>query len=413
MAPSGLIEPCPYSQLQLKYEKSGDQEYPHLYGTLPVRILACPLARAHGALQTKGDTIVRTYRLPLKKVRAPRRRGRWAMSYDQAGGAACRTARANTICLSSCTEPGRCGEPGRLCEASLPTGEQRRPSATSTAQLLAQFERACLCSAACLCGVVGDARHKSRRERCESALVNSARWSISGCNRLAHQTHTSRAKGIHQIPSLCPLWDLMRQQFSVFGKQVHLWVARREIPCQGGRASMRGSGALGALLWALFPALAALVAAELRQYDFVLGTKTLAPDGVPRSVRTVNGQFPGPAVTAAVGDVILVHVHNNLSDATAIHWHGMHQRGTPFMDGVPGVTQCAIPPGTTLSYRFTADQAGTYWYHSHSDTHLYVDGLAGPLIVRSLWDPHAALYDAELTVRRARPLARSLADASR
>lgn len=47
------------------------------------------------------------------------------------------------------------------------------------------------------------------------------------------------------------------------------------------------------------------------------------------------------------------------------HWHGLFQRGTNFMDGVAGVTQCPIAPGHSFEYTFNADQPGTFWYHSH------------------------------------------------
>lgn len=39
-------------------------------------------------------------------------------------------------------------------------------------------------------------------------------------------------------------------------------------------------------------------------------------------------------------------------DGTTIHWHGMHQRGTPEMDGVPWVTQPPIMPGEANLYNF-------------------------------------------------------------
>jgi L-ascorbate oxidase len=48
-----------------------------------------------------------------------------------------------------------------------------------------------------------------------------------------------------------------------------------------------------------------------------------------------------------------------------IHWHGLHQRLTPHMDGVPYLTQCPIHPGNSFRYRMEADIAGTHMYHSH------------------------------------------------
>jgi FtsP/CotA-like multicopper oxidase with cupredoxin domain len=64
---------------------------------------------------------------------------------------------------------------------------------------------------------------------------------------------------------------------------------------------------------------------------------------------------------------IEVNVMNNLTDeGTALHWHGILQTGTPWFDGVPSVSQCPIPPGGTLVYRFRADLYGTSWYHCKS-----------------------------------------------
>ena len=54
----------------------------------------------------------------------------------------------------------------------------------------------------------------------------------------------------------------------------------------------------------------------------------------------MNGQRPGPALSVEVGQTIEVLVVNNLAgETTSIHWHGMFMQGTPWADGVPGVTQ--------------------------------------------------------------------------
>jgi FtsP/CotA-like multicopper oxidase with cupredoxin domain len=52
------------------------------------------------------------------------------------------------------------------------------------------------------------------------------------------------------------------------------------------------------------------------------------------------------------------------------------------MDGVVGVTQCGIPPGSSFIYNFTIPnhQHGTFWYHAHSGL-TRADGLYGGLIV--------------------------------
>ena len=96
----------------------------------------------------------------------------------------------------------------------------------------------------------------------------------------------------------------------------------------------------------------------------------------------VNGQIPGPTLIVHEEQTVVIHVHNNLTtEGISIHWHGMHQRGTPWFDGVGQVTQCQIGPSSSFSYMYTASPAGTFWYHSHSGAQR-TDGFYGALIVR-------------------------------
>jgi L-ascorbate oxidase len=64
------------------------------------------------------------------------------------------------------------------------------------------------------------------------------------------------------------------------------------------------------------------------------------------------------------GEEVTINVTNNLRESTSIHWHGLI---LPFQqDGVPGISFNGIAPGETFTYRFPIQQAGTYWFHSHS-----------------------------------------------
>ena len=86
-------------------------------------------------------------------------------------------------------------------------------------------------------------------------------------------------------------------------------------------------------------------------------------------------------------------VTNNIPDeGTAIHWHGLLQKQTPYMDGVPGNSQCPIAPGSTFTYRFQADLYGTTWYHSHWSAQ-YGSGLFGPMVI---YGPKNCDYDSDL-----------------
>ncbi|KAH8418852.1 hypothetical protein KR222_004583 [Zaprionus bogoriensis] len=122
-------------------------------------------------------------------------------------------------------------------------------------------------------------------------------------------------------------------------------------------------------------------------------------DGLQRSITVVNRMMPGPAIEVCEGDQIVVDVKNNLlGESTTIHWHGLHQKKTPYMDGVPHITQCPISPHATFRYSFPADNAGTHFWHSHTGMQRG-DGVFGSLIIRrpKSAEPHGSLYDFDLS----------------
>lgn len=105
---------------------------------------------------------------------------------------------------------------------------------------------------------------------------------------------------------------------------------------------------------------------QRREYHWTVAEKELNPDGVFRQMILINEEYPGPLIECNEGDTIVVHVNNQGSNATAIHWHGMYQNGTNFMDGTVGITQCPIAPGGSFTYEYKIEgQSGTYWYHGH------------------------------------------------
>lgn len=123
------------------------------------------------------------------------------------------------------------------------------------------------------------------------------------------------------------------------------------------------------------------VSAKLRTYNWNIGWVSASPDGFTRPFVGINGQWPCPTLNVTVGDIIKINVVNQLgNESTAIHFHGLYQRGTNMMDGPAAVTQCPIQPGGTFVYEFTVNQTGTYWYHAHIGGQ-YIDGFRGPLVV--------------------------------
>ncbi|MCE5290689.1 MAG: multicopper oxidase family protein [Nocardiaceae bacterium] len=93
---------------------------------------------------------------------------------------------------------------------------------------------------------------------------------------------------------------------------------------------------------------------------------------------TYNGGLPGPLIRVRKGDVIRATIQNDLPADTAIHWHGIGLRND--MDGVPGLTQEPIKPGSSFTYEFAVPDSGTHWFHPHLGTQLE-RGLYAPLIV--------------------------------
>lgn len=120
-----------------------------------------------------------------------------------------------------------------------------------------------------------------------------------------------------------------------------------------------------------------------REYHWTIADGELNPDGVYRPMILINNQFPGPLVECNEGDTIIVQVENKAVNATSIHFHGLFQNGTNFMDGTVGVTQCPIAPNSNFTYEFVVQgQSGTYWYHAHHSAQAS-DGLLGPVVIHS------------------------------
>ena len=96
---------------------------------------------------------------------------------------------------------------------------------------------------------------------------------------------------------------------------------------------------------------------------------------------TFNGSSPGPELRVHQGDLVEVTLANkDVDEGVTIHWHGVDVPNAE--DGVAGVTQDAVRPGETYTYRFRADQAGTFWYHTHqSSAHGVERGLFGALVI--------------------------------
>jgi FtsP/CotA-like multicopper oxidase with cupredoxin domain len=109
---------------------------------------------------------------------------------------------------------------------------------------------------------------------------------------------------------------------------------------------------------------------------------------------TFNGTSPGPELRVHQGDLVEVRLRNDdVDQGVTIHWHGVDVPNAE--DGVAGVTQNAVLPGQRFTYRFRADQVGTFWYHSHQVSSTAVRrGLFGVIVI----EPRERLPGADVVV---------------
>ena len=152
---------------------------------------------------------------------------------------------------------------------------------------------------------------------------------------------------------------------------------------RGGRSSPRVSAATG-------PSTGVSVADLRTPADLPAPVRSFRLTARQESVtlpsgRTVEawtfGSLPGPEIRVQQGDLVEVTLENtDIADGVTLHWHGYPVPNGE--DGVAGVTQDAVAPGQSFTYRFLAKDAGTYWYHAHQVSSEAVSrGLFGALVV--------------------------------
>lgn len=144
---------------------------------------------------------------------------------------------------------------------------------------------------------------------------------------------------------------------------------------------------------------ASLARAATKVYNLEVTYGLWSADCVSKQIFLINGQYPGPDITATEGDTVVVNVKNSLAhDELVIHWHGIPQVGTPYNDGNAAVTQCPIGTGEVYSYRFLVPKAGTFMYHGHLGLQRS-GGLYGKLVVyEHPRRPFPYKYDGEISI---------------
>jgi FtsP/CotA-like multicopper oxidase with cupredoxin domain len=136
-------------------------------------------------------------------------------------------------------------------------------------------------------------------------------------------------------------------------------------------------------------------------YGYVLRDgKTVTPARSPL--------LPGPTIVLKRGEPVSITVVNQLSEPTAVHWHGIELES--YFDGVAGFSGTAaklspaIAPRDSFEARFTPPRSGTFIYHPHADEERQQRaGLSGAIVVvddPATYDPATDLVMLVSTPRR-------------
>jgi FtsP/CotA-like multicopper oxidase with cupredoxin domain len=224
---------------------------------------------------------------------------------------------------------------------------------------------------------------------------------------------TSRTVGLpigptHGQPEAIGLSDVICQVMEIISIVLFLalvaWPARPVVRCRWSAAIGMLPAALSGLLMTTLAVAAALngmpeavnaAPVPARQPTTSITSLIAPPGGQPvkrfvltaavsqingQQVFALNGSVPGPELRVNQGDRVEVTLINHLPESTTLHWHGVMVPNAE--DGVAGVTQDAVQPGATYHYEFIANEAGTFWYHSHQQTGEQLSlGMFGPLVV--------------------------------
>ncbi len=110
------------------------------------------------------------------------------------------------------------------------------------------------------------------------------------------------------------------------------------------------------------------------------------PGGSPEERDPDALPLPGPTLVLEKDRPVAITLINDSHEPAAVHWHGIELDS--YADGVPGWSgegeriMPAIPPGDSLTVRFTPPRAGTFMYHSHfNEMQQIASGLYGPIVV--------------------------------
>ncbi|GME63988.1 hypothetical protein GTA08_BOTSDO05764 [Neofusicoccum parvum] len=119
-------------------------------------------------------------------------------------------------------------------------------------------------------------------------------------------------------------------------------------------------------------------------YSLTISQAWRNPDGGRwRPLFVGNSESPFPTINAYEGDLVNIHIHNDLGLPVSAHWVGVHHKmGATWNDGSAGVTAYPILPRANWTSVFnTSGDWGLKWFLEHTSTPS-VDGMYGTIWIR-------------------------------
>src|SRR4030067_149722 len=104
--------------------------------------------------------------------------------------------------------------------------------------------------------------------------------------------------------------------------------------------------------------------------------------GSGATVQNLPGNYLGPILRVESGKKLRIYFHNNLTEESVIHPHGLH-----VPEDCDGQPMQAIGPGETKIYEFQViDSAAPHWFHPHPHMRTAEQVLMGLAGLFHVWD---------------------------
>ena len=141
---------------------------------------------------------------------------------------------------------------------------------------------------------------------------------------------------------------------------------RREFLLLAGMSALSGASVFSSCAASIEQSTTSSTSSDnVRRFPLRIAPVTL--DLSPKqTIRTVgyNGSAPGPVLRVKEGQRVIVDVKNDSDVPELVHWHGLYVPAE--VDGSMEEGTPMVPIGGSRQYAFTAQPAGTRWYHTHA-----------------------------------------------